>query len=194
MLDAAAPQLLAHDARERVVRRFGQVRHAQGRRIEPVARAHAGNDRDGQLPRAEHERELRADGVDGVDDVIAVLQWELFHVLRRDEAAEAAELDRGVDIPGPLLGGLGLGQAERGMQREDLPVEVREGDRIAVDEHEGADAASYQRLEDVAAHPAQADHGHAGARELFHILLSEKHPRSGKLIRHVRPSDLSRSL
>ena len=76
------------------------------------------------------------------------------------------------------------------MQREDLTVEVREADRIVVDQLEGADAASAQGLKGIAAHPAEAEYGHAGAGEPFHALRAEEHPCSGKLIAHALSSVL----
>ena len=68
--------------------------------------------------------------------------------------------------------------SDRAVCRDDLPVEICETHLIVVNEVKGADAAAHQCFADIAAHAADAEHGHARPLELFHRLRAEQQLRS----------------
>ena len=61
---------------------------------------------------------------------------------------------------------------------DDLPVEVRQTDLVVVDKIKRADTAAHKRLADIAAHAADAEHGHARTLQLLHGLRAEQKLRS----------------
>ena len=172
----------AHDAGERADhaglgaggdelgrRRLGEealVAGAAARRVE---------ERDLALPLAHRRGDERAAGGDagGVDEVaggevVAAVEDE---VVGRDEAggdggveAERVRLDGDVRVEaGERAGGaLGLRLADLGGGVQDLALQVREADRVVVDDAEGADAGGGEVEERRAAEAAGADDEHAG--------------------------------
>ena len=74
----------------------------------------------------------------------------------------------GVDVVNPLLRRVRLKAAQGPAGGQDLAVEVGEAHNIMVHQVQRPDARARQRLEGIAADPAEAEHGHAAAAQLFH--------------------------
>ena len=91
-----------------------------------------------------------------------------------------AELFRaaGAHVPEALAQDLDLVLADGFARGNDLPVEVRQTDLVVVDKIKRAHAAAHKRLADIAAHAADAEHGHARTLQLLHGLRAEQKLRS----------------
>ena len=77
-----------------------------------------------------------------------------------------------VDLLDALLRHVHLVLAHGPARGEDLAVQIRQADPVVVDEVQRADAAAHQRLHRVAAHAADAEHGHAGMKQPLHTVLA----------------------
>ena len=67
---------------------------------------------------------------------------------------------------------------------QDLAVQVGQADLVVIDKIKRADTAAHKRFTDIAAHAADAEHGHMRTLQLFHGLRAEQKLRSRKLIEH----------
>ena len=74
----------------------------------------------------------------------------------------------GVDVQQPLGRHLHLQLAHRGMGGKNLTVDIGDGNGVAVDQIDGADAAAGQGLRRVTAHAADAENGHPGVLHPLH--------------------------
>ena len=90
----------------------------------------------------------------------------------------------GVDLQHPLAHDVDLVLADGLARGDDLAVEIRQADLVVVDQIERAHAAADEPLTDIAAHAADAEHGHARTLQLLHGLRTEQKLRSRKLIEH----------
>lgn len=61
------------------------------------------------------------------------------------------------------------------MQRLELAVEVRQRHGVVVDERQLAHARAHQRLDRVAAHAAETEHGDVAAAQSVHAVCAEHH-------------------
>ena len=122
--------------------------------------------------------DLGCDGVDGVDHVVIVRKIELIRCLRQIEALMHAHVAVRVDLQNALAHDLDLVLADGFARGDDLPVEVRQTDLVVVDKIKRADTAAHKRLADIAAHAADAEHGHARTLQLLHGLRAEQKLRS----------------
>ena len=83
-----------------------------------------------------------------------------------------------VDGPDPLRHDLDLVTADGVHGRDDLAVEVGQGDGIIVHNIQGPDAAARQRLHDIAADTADTEDGDPGGSQSVHGHISKQHPAS----------------
>ena len=74
--------------------------------------------------------------------------------------------DRRIDIQDAIPHDSNLLQPDRTVQGNDLPVEVREGNRILVDQAERADTGAGQGFAHGAAYPADSEDSHMGLLQL----------------------------
>ena len=77
------------------------------------------------------------------------------------------------------------------MQGDDLAVEVGGRDLVIVDQIERAHARARQRLDHIAADPADAENRDACAVQLFHRFCAEQRFGARKLPVHSMPSRMS---
>lgn len=102
----------------------------------------------------------------------------MIRCLRQIEALVHAHIAVRVDLQNALAHDLDLVLADGFARGNDLPVEVRQTDLVVVDEIKRAHAAAHKRLADIAAHAADAEHGHARTLQLLHGLRAEQKLRS----------------
>ena len=67
------------------------------------------------------------------------------------------------------------------MQRDELAVEIGEGDGVVVNERDGAHTRARQRLCRKASHAADAEDGDVTGGKNLHCLVSQQHPLPVKL-------------
>ena len=174
----------AHHTRQRTAAGLVDIGHAEAGRVELVARAHTADDGHARLLRLENQRDLGRHSVDGVDDIVVLRKIKLIRRLRQIEALVYAHIAVRVDLQNAVAHDLDLVFADGFARGDDLPVEVRQADLVVVDEIERTHAAAHKRLADIAAHAADAEHGHARPLQLLHGLRAEQELRSRKLIEH----------
>ena len=131
-----------------------------------------------------NQRQLAGDGVDGVHHIVELGEVEAVLGLRAEEGLVGSDLDVRVNVVDALLGHIHLEFAHGLAGGNDLAVEVGQADLIIVDEVQCAHTAAGQCLHRVAAHTADAKHGHAGIVQLFHCLCAQQQLGAGILILH----------
>ena len=142
------------------------------------ARAHAADDGNPGALRLLDELELARHGVDGVDDVVILREVELHRRLRRVKRLVGVYDRVRVDLVDALLRHVDLVLPHGLARGENLAVQIRQTHPVIVDEIQRAHAAARQRLHRIAAHAADAEHRHAGAKQPIHAVLPQKQLRS----------------
>lgn len=175
MQDAARLELLSHHARERAAVGLGDVRDLKLRGVELVARAERGENGDAACKRGLDQVELAGDKVDAVEDVVVFRVEEALTARGLVASHDGVEDDRGVDVAAARGDGLRLALPKRGVQRLELAVEVRQRHGVVVDERQLAHARAHQRLDRVAAHAAETEHGDVAAVQSVHAVRAEHH-------------------
>lgn len=175
-------QLLAHDSRERAYRRLVYIRHLEARWIELIARAHSAHDGNAQLLAAHDELELSRDRVDRVDDVGEAARQKPLGGVGPEVFLVNLDLGLRIDVEDAVARGLDLSLADGAAQGDDLTVDVRETDRVVVDENEVPHPGSGQGLGGVGAHAAQADDGDAGGGEGCEAFMADNQLSPGKSV------------
>ena len=184
MLHAALSERRAHHARQRAAAGLVDIGYAKAGRVEFVARAHAADDGDARLLRLQNQRDLGCYGIDGIDHIVVRRKIKLIRRLRQIEALVHAHIAVRVDLQNAVAHDLNLVFADGLACGNDLPVEVRQADLVVIDKIKRADPAAHKRFTDIAAHAADAEHGHMRTLQLFHGLRAEQKLRSRKLIEH----------
>ena len=72
------------------------------------------------------------------------------------------------------------------MERNTLPVNVGEGNRIIVHKNQAAHPAPGQGLHCMGPNPSDSEYSHCGVLKLIHPLSAYEHLSSGKFIYHHR--------
>lgn len=180
--DAAAAQLVAHNARERAKRGLIDVADLEGGGVQLVACAHAADDGGAGLVRLLDQLDLARYRVDGVNHVVVLRKIELgrrFGVVKRLVSVDHRVR---IDVVDALRRHIDLVLANRAARGDNLAVEVREAHLIVVNEVERADAAACKRLYRIAADAADAEYRYASLAELFHALMTQQQFCSRKLV------------
>lgn len=77
-----------------------------------------------------------------------------------------------------------FGRPDSAHRGDNLPVEVRGIHRVGVDEIERPHPAASQRLHRIAAHSANAEHGHPSRRQAVEPVLPQQQPRPREEVIH----------
>jgi hypothetical protein len=165
LCDAAFAQALAHHRRQRAQAGQRNVGDADARRVELVARAHAGCDAQPALEAGRDQRHFAVQRVDAVDDVIEAGRHQIDDVVGRQEFAHQMQLARRIDVADARRHQLGFGLADSGQQRRQLAVDVRRRDHVVIDQRELADPGARERFGAVRTDPAQARDEYVRVRE-----------------------------
>ncbi len=179
---AAGAQLFAHDACQGAAGGFGKIGNPETGGIQLVSGTHCADDGnckgDGRLNQAQ----LAGDQVDGVHNVIILpalkkAVFARFAVQFRQGSDPAG----GVDIQDALGHDVGLGAAQRGVEGDQLTVQIGFADRVVVHKRQCADAGAGQRLGAVAADAADAEYSHMTGAQSVRRIGSQQHslPKKG---------------
>ena len=126
--------------------------------------------------------------VNAVGDVIILRVEKPFPC--RSLIALGARVDgnAGVNIARARCHHLRLWQADRGMQRTALTVDVALADGVLVHECERADTGARQRFGAPAAHAAETEHRNTAAAQTCERVAAEQHLGAQGLLAHSAPS------
>ena len=174
MRDAQLAQLLPNDLRQRVHLGLRDVAHAESRGIELVGRTHAREDGHAELVAAAYQFELGRDGVDAVEHVVELREVDGVGIFGQVELLIFHDLTVAVDVVDAGLGHVYLILADGREQGIDLSVDVGHTHAVVVDDVECAHTTAGQHLAGIAAHPTDAENGHAALRQAFHRLASQQ--------------------
>ena len=173
--DALAAQTLAQRARQRIVDGVRDVAHTPGCGVEFVGRAHRADERHLEAGASAYQFHLGSDSVDAVDNVVILREVDLIGIGRQIEHGMRRDAAAGIDGSDALGSHINLETAHIGGQRDDLPIDVRQGHRVVVKKVDGAHAAASQHLDGIAAHATHAEDGHAALGQAPHRLVAQQH-------------------
>jgi hypothetical protein len=157
-----AAQALAHLARQRAHDGLADICHLDVRRVDAVARTHAGGHFQSALVAFGNQGFLAGQRVDAVDHVIAVARHQLVDVLAGEKAAQHRHLAIGVDVRDARTHQFGLGLPDGGKQGGQLAVDVADGHHIVIEQGQPPDPGARQRFSAVG-----TDSAHAGDEDML---------------------------
>ena len=190
VVDAAAPALLAHDARERAVDRLLYAGEPEPGGVELVTAAHGGNLAVTALLAPDRQLQLLGHGVDGVHHVVRAGEGRqrLVYAVLGEKRLDRGDAGLGVDVQHHGARHVGLGAADGAGIGHGLAIDVAGRNHVAVEQHQVAHAAAGERLHAVGANAAQANDHDAGPVEPREPLLAQNEPQPvlGRLrLRHA---------
>ena len=115
-------------------------------------------------------------------------EWGLDALPTYRDPLDGADPAGGGDVPDPEGHGLGLGEAQGGLQRLGLPVQVGGLHRVLVHEGEGSHPGAGQGLGAPAPHAPQAQNADVGGGKPLHGLPAQEHFRAKKTRVHEKTS------
>ena len=98
--------------------------------------------------------------------------------------ADGVDDGAGGDVPATAGGDLRLGLAHGGVEGAELAVDVGDADGVLIHQRQLTYAGAGQDLGGIAAHAAQAEHGHMGALQALQRRLAQHHLGAQKLFVH----------
>lgn len=131
-----------------------------------------------------HQGDLRAHRVHRVNHIIEGREIELVSRLGKEEALARTHDARRIDRGHALGRHLRLWTPDSAHRGDNLPVEVRGIHRVGVDEIERPHPAASQRLHRIAAHSANAEHGHPSRRQAVETISPQQQPRPREKVIH----------
>ena len=145
------------------------------RRVALGACTHRADDRQAALYGLGDEVHLRAQRVDGVDDVVvAVTVEELDHILILEEGLDDLQLDVGVDGAKACSQDAGFRLADGLGGGYELAIDIRRLHDVGVDDGHTADACAGDELGSEATDTAETDDEDVALGELAHALVTEE--------------------
>ena len=138
------------------------------RTVQLIPRAHGGEKRHALGCCADGEVDFGFHGVNGVDYEIVLRKRELPGVLGQIKFCDRCHAAVGVDVADTLRHDVDLPSADGGVQGDQLAVDIGFRHGIGVDDGQRADPHAGERFADVAADPADPEHGDVRAVKFFH--------------------------
>jgi hypothetical protein len=119
------------------------------------------------------QEDLGRECVDGIDDIVEmVVLEEGYHLVVSEECIERSDIDRRVDVAETLTEEVHLRMSHRGVESNELAVEVRVGHRIGIDDGKVAYACTAEHLSSVAPYSAQTHDEDTGSLEQILSLIA----------------------
>ena len=132
----------------------------------------------------DNQCQLAGYGINGIYNIVVLCEIKLCLCLREIENLVGGDGTGGVNGEDSLLGHLHLAFSYAVMGGKKLPVDIGQGDCVAVNQIQSAHTGAGQGLHCISAHAPHTKHRHPGGGQLLHSLPAEKKLCSGKLIWH----------
>ena len=156
-------QALAHARQQRLLLGTGQIANRDARRVGLSAGAAYRDQRNPVLTAMNDQRDFGLGIVDRINHVIiATRQQQLRDVVRIDEFLNLGDLAIRIDLRNARAQRTHLGHAQRIGQRVNLPIHIRLGQMIQVNQGELADRGARQRFDRPGADTTDTDHTDMG--------------------------------
>ena len=180
-----------YDFTKRADRCFEQVGHLKACRVKFFPGAHATDNGNIQFTGLHDNIDLGGYGVDRIDNVVAAGFNDLLSAVRQIKCLEGLHAGFGVDLEDPVFHDLHFRAADGLAIGVDLPVDVRQANKVIVNKNKVAYAGTYQAFDGITSHPADPEHGNGGVLQFFKGVFSDEEFCPGEFMGHKVTRTLS---
>ena len=184
MLDASLPAFRTHHPCQGTYGSLIDIRHFECGGIQFVAGTHGTDNRCACRICLFHQRQLALHCINGIHYIVILGEIKLVLRLRQVEGFVCCNLAVRVNIFNPFLRHVHFILPHCAAGGINLAVQVSQANFVIINQIQGADTGTGQRLHRIAADAADAKHRHAALREVLHGLRSKQQLCPGKLIQH----------
>ena len=164
---------MTHNARQRIDRRFINIRNAEGSRVQFVARAHGTDNRRTRFVCLHDQFQLAGNGVNRIHDIIVLRKIKLMRGIRHIKRLICIDLDILIDVVQTLRRHIHLVFSNRAAQGNNLTVDIGQTNLVIVNQVNGADTAARQCFHGKSSDTANTEHGNASVCQSIHSVLSQ---------------------
>ena len=148
------------------------ISNAKRRRVKLIACPHTADNRDMKLLCLHDESELRCNGINCINNIIILYEWELIFVFGKEEALVYTDIRIGIYLFHSFSHDICLVLSHCFSCGDYLAVEICKTDLVIVNKVEFIYTASHKSFADISAHTADTEYCHPCICKLIHSLTS----------------------